>query len=311
MSAAAGTPRSAPSRVSVGLPVYNAERFLEEALASLLGQTYREFELVIVDNGSLDRTEEICRAHADRDERIRYFRSEQNRGASWSFNSVFRLSAGEYFKWAAHDDLCAPAFLDRCVPALDSAPAAVLVFPKCRLTDALGTTLRDHEDDLDARESRPHERLRHVVRALGYANPVYGLIRADALRQTRLLGAYPSADYVLLAELALLGEFHEVPERLFLRRIHDEMSRATHPTAAEAAAWFDPAQDRRHSAEAWRLCLEHLVAIARAPLSRAEKVRCYATFADVGGRRYWDHLARELWALLAGRSGPARARPTP
>jgi glycosyltransferase involved in cell wall biosynthesis len=295
-------------RVSVGLPVFNGERFLEETLDALLAQTYPDFELVVADNGSTDRTEEICRAYAARDERIRYHRSPENRGASWNFNRAFTLGSGEYFKWSAYDDLCAPTFLERCVPALDASPLAVLVYPKTRLIDERGEVVADHEDRLDLRQPAPYLRLGRLVSRLGYANPLYGVIRSSMLRSTRLHGAYASADYVLLAELALLGEFVELPERLFYRRIHPQMSRRVNPTAAEVASWFQPDAPVRFRAEAWRLCLEHLVAILRAPLPASERLRSLLTFAFVGGRRYWDHLAREARdvVLLSVRSARER-----
>lgn len=286
--------------VSIGMPVNNGERFVEEALASLLAQTFDDYELIVVDNGSTDRTPEICRGLAERDRRIRFVRSDVNRGAAWSFNRVFELSSGRYFKWAAYDDLCAPSFVERCVAALEESPAAVLAHPKTRLIDDEGRVLRDHDDGLDLRSPEPHRRLGQLVLALAYANPVYGVIRASALRRTRLLGSYPSADYVLLAELALLGTFLEVPERLFLRRIHPAMSRSANPTGAQAAAWFDPRPTRRRfRTEGWRLFGEHFVAIARTPIAPGARVRCAWTFAHVGGRRYRRQLATELARGLA------------
>jgi len=181
----------------------------------------------------------------------------------------------------------------------------VLAYPKTRLIDDDGQGIRDHDDGLDLRSPHPHERLRQLLRALGYANPVYGVIRASALRQTRLLGSYASSDYVLLAELALQGDFLELPERLFLRRIHTAMSRQANPTAAEAAVWFQPKRARRPSAEAWRLCFEHVVSIVRAPLSLRDKLRCSLTFALVGGRRYSGHLVHELRQIIVA---PVHAR---
>jgi glycosyltransferase involved in cell wall biosynthesis len=284
--------------VGLVVPVFNGDRFLERALDGLLGQTYSDFELVIADNASTDRTEQIVRAYAARDERIRYHRSEENRGASWNFNRGFNLCAGEYFKWSAHDDLCEPTFLERCVAALDAEPRAVLVYPKTRVIDEFGEVVGDHEDGLALRDRAPHDRIRQLVPALGYANPIYGLIRSSALRRTRLLGTYPSADYVLLAELALLGEFVELPERLFRRRLHPQTSRQANRSPAAAANWFEPNARNRFRTEAWRLCFEYLVAISHAPLAPSERLRCLATFARVGGRRYGHHLARELRELL-------------
>ena len=115
--------------VTIGMPVYNGERFLVETLESLLAQTYRDFEIVISDNGSTDGTRRICEAFARKDPRILYHREEENRGAAWNYNRVVALARGRYFKWAAHDDLCMPTYLERCVDALDSDPAVVLAYP--------------------------------------------------------------------------------------------------------------------------------------------------------------------------------------
>jgi glycosyltransferase involved in cell wall biosynthesis len=296
-------------RVSIGMPVFNGERFLERTLDSLLGQTYTGFELVISDNGSTDRTRELCLAAAERDPRVRYHRSDENRGATWNFNRVFTLARGEYFKWAAYDDLCGPAFLELGVAALDRSPGSVLAYPRSRMIDEEDVVLGDHEDGLALAQPTPHGRLAALVPALGYTNPVYGVIRSSALRQTRLLGAYPSADCVLLAELALLGGFVEIPDRLFLRRIHPQMSRRVNPRASDAAVWFRPGPPQRYRAEAWRVFLEHFRSIARAPLPVAERGRCGVTFAAVGGRRYWDHLLRE--AIELGRAALLRRRSVP
>ena len=78
--------RTVPPRVTIGLPVYNGENYLAEAIDSILGQTFTDFELVISDNASTDRTEEICRKYADQNQRIRYFRHDRNRGASPNYN---------------------------------------------------------------------------------------------------------------------------------------------------------------------------------------------------------------------------------
>src|SRR3972149_8539793 len=91
-------------RVSVGLPVFNGEQFLRQALDSVLAQTYPGFELIISDNASTDRTQDICEAYATRDKRIQYYRQSKNVGGGRNYNFVFEVSNGEYFKWLAHDD---------------------------------------------------------------------------------------------------------------------------------------------------------------------------------------------------------------
>ena len=81
--------------VSVGLFVYNGERFMEETLNSILNQTFTDFELIISDNASTDRTGEISQAYARRDRRIRYYRSEKNMGAGWNVRRVYELATGK------------------------------------------------------------------------------------------------------------------------------------------------------------------------------------------------------------------------
>ena len=112
--------------VSIGLPVHNGAAFLAEAIESIPAQTFTDFELVISDNASTDRTPEICRSYTAADGRIRYYRQEANIGAARNYNVVFQRSSGKYFKWAAHDDLIRPTYLARCVAALEADPEAVL-----------------------------------------------------------------------------------------------------------------------------------------------------------------------------------------
>jgi len=94
-------------RLCIGLPVYNGEEYLAQAVESVLGQTFDDFRLIISDNASTDGTEEICRSYAQRDSRVEYHRVGENRGAAWNFNRVVGLADSEYFQWATHDDVWA------------------------------------------------------------------------------------------------------------------------------------------------------------------------------------------------------------
>src|SRR4051794_27811047 len=78
-------------RVSIGLPVYNGEKYLAAAIESALRQTFGDLELIISDNGSTDGTREICERFAAEDPRVRYHQEVQNRGAVWNFNRVVQL----------------------------------------------------------------------------------------------------------------------------------------------------------------------------------------------------------------------------
>src|SRR4051812_42293346 len=126
------------ARVCIGMPVYNGQRYVAAAIESIRAQTFADFELIISDNASTDATGEICRAFAAKDSRIIYNRLSSNVGAILNFERVYKLGGGQYYKWHAHDDLIEPAFLARCVEALDREPSAVLAYPKAKFIDSAG-----------------------------------------------------------------------------------------------------------------------------------------------------------------------------
>ena len=204
-------------KVSVGLPVYNGEDYLKEALDSLLNQTFKDFELIISDNASTDATQEICESFTSLDKRIRYYRNQENLGAAKNYNRVFELAVGEYFKWASHDDLCAPTFLERCVEILELQPSVILAYTRTLIIDAQGNITAKYADNANFMAPNPYKRLNnHLLPDRGrHISPVFGVIRSSALKKTRLIGNYIGSDTVLLVHLILLGQFYEVPEELF------------------------------------------------------------------------------------------------
>lgn len=277
-------------RVSIGLPVYNAENYLEETLESLLGQTFSDLELVISDNGSTDGTREICRRYAARDRRIQLHENETNRGAAWNYNRVFELARGEYFRWAAHDDLCSVDLVERCVAVLDRDPGVILCYPRTVMIDGRGNTVGRYDDGLDLSEDVPHRRLGHLVRTISLANAIFGVIRREILGQTRLIGPYLGSDIVLLMELSLYGKFHELPDHLFFRRDHESNVRKLSP--AERNRWFDASGRKISESVQVNVSRGLYTAIMRAPLSVLEKTACLVQLArwllrkwrDIGGR---------------------------
>jgi glycosyltransferase involved in cell wall biosynthesis len=207
--------------VSIGLGVYNGERFLRATLESIVSQSLGDFELIISDNASSDGTREICKEYAAKDNRIRYSRNLTNIGLSNNFNRVFQLSSGRYFRWSAADDIFAPTSLQECVNVLDQCPEVVLCYPKTVLIDAEGRILRSYEDNLNLGAPSAADRFHWVLQNIGLGNVQYGLIRSDVLRCTSLFGSFPGSDLVLTAELALYGQFREIPQELFFRRMHE------------------------------------------------------------------------------------------
>src|SRR5581483_2124327 len=150
--------RGASPKVSIGLPVFNGERYLAETIQSILAQTFSDFELIISDNASTDRTEDICRSFAAVDGRIRYVRNKHNIGAVGNYNNVQRLARGAYFRWANYDDLIAPNMVARCVEVLDNEPTVILAYTKSQLIDQDGVVLSTYTDRLNLRFCRPSDR---------------------------------------------------------------------------------------------------------------------------------------------------------
>lgn len=268
------TSSEAPT-VSIGLPVYNGARYLRQTLDSIVCQTFGDFELIISDNGSVDGSGEICREYASRDSRIRYYRNDENRGASWNYKRVFELARGKYFRWAPADDCFAPESVQECVAVLDAYPEVVLCYPQTILIDSKGSTIRPYADNLDVRDLSPVARFREARKRIGLVNVLYGLIRLDLLRKTALLGSYPGADIVLVLELTLYGHFHEIPKPLFFRRMHEHASSSI-KTVAGVQEFFDPKSRGQLFMRAWMHLSQHFASILRAPLSLASKAQLTA-----------------------------------
>jgi len=261
-------------RVSIGLPVYNGDRYLRDAIDSIVCQTFTDFELIISDNGSTDQTEAICQSYIDKDSRIRYYRSENNRGAAWNYNRVFQLSSGEYFKWAAHDDICAPEFLAKCVAMLDCEQTVVLCYTIILDIDEQGRHL-SRLSRRKAESDKPHERFRNLILRDYTCEETFGIIRSNILRKTPLIGNYSDSDRVLLSELSLYGRFYEVPEGLFFHRIHEGMSTKQHDTRHKRMGWFDPVLADRVVFPYVRQFIEYVFVIRRSRLPRRERLLCY------------------------------------
>jgi glycosyltransferase involved in cell wall biosynthesis len=264
--------------VSIGFPVYNGGKLVKRALDSILAQDFADFELILSDNASTDGTEAICRDYASRDSRIRYFRNETNIGASPNHNRVFELSRGKYFTWSADDLEYFSGMLSRCVTAMNQAPpTVVLVYAGCELVNDAGELISNHQPTIASSDPRPHKRVGLVIRNIGYVIQHYGLFVSAALRKTRLNGSYASADFVLTAELAMLGEIREIPGILIRRTINPKSGTAAVLHSQKAwAAWLDPKMKNRRILLPMRerLALEYLRSAWRLPLKPADKLAC-------------------------------------
>ncbi len=283
-------------RVSIGLPVYNGERYLGEALRSVREQDLEDIEIVVSDNGSTDGTEEICRSAAAQDSRIRYLRQPANRGGAWNFMNVARAARGELFTWMAADDVKLPAFVSRCVAALDDAgPQVVFACPRTQLIDADGVVferLNDEHMGLDA--ATAHERIRNLLRSQA-SHVLYGVIRSDVLHASRGILPMVGDDMVLLTELVCRGRMALVDEPLFLQRRHAEQASQQ---GQGQVAWHAPDASVRFAFPQTRLDAELYRAVAQAPLPPAEKARCWAQIGPSWVFPRWRGIARDVVTAL-------------
>ncbi len=287
--------------LSIGVPVYNGERYLRQTLEALLAQTFTDFELVVSDNASTDGTESICREFAARDARVRYHRAAVNIGAAANYRRVFSLATGDYFKWHASDDLVAPTFVARCMEALARHPEVVLAYSATELIDADGRRLSAVDQDVALASTSASARFRRVLDRLGYCNVIYGVLRREVLARTGLMGTFMHSDAVLIAEVALHGQFYEVPEVLFSRRMHAE---AYSSQAVDGKLQFyTPGRKRRVAFERWRTLRGYAQAILRSGAPPAEQGALWLMLFRMAA---WQRgaLAREAWQpvalLLAG-----------
>jgi glycosyltransferase involved in cell wall biosynthesis len=280
-------------RVSIGLPVYNGEKFLEETLDSLLAQTFTDFEIVISDNASTDLTESICRSYAQQDDRIKFHRNTVNMGAAENYNLVFHLAQGEYFKWAAADDLLAPEFLEYCVMRLDQDSDVVLSYTRTEEIDEFGNTIQLFPARPNCGSPKPSTRFYETVCVSVPVVSVFGLIRSDILRQTRLIGKYSGSDRPLLGELCLHGRFYENQETLFFYRKHEDQSWGGNKSRHAQQSWYDPSRKGKITFPHWRLLGEHLRSIRRSPLAFLDRAQCYLCMVW-WIRRHWRFLGNNL-----------------
>jgi glycosyltransferase involved in cell wall biosynthesis len=279
-------------RVSVGIPVYNGERYLRTAVDSVLQQDYEDLELILCDNVSTDGTGEICREYEASDRRVRYVRNERNIGAVPNFNRVFELSRGEFFKWLPYDDTCSPTFLRRAVEVFDEVSNGVsLVFPYCAIIGGEGEFHTHLIEDVATTAARPYQRLWKVLLRRRSAQALCGLIRATHLRKTKLRGSYVMDDMGLLAELSMIGGFVQIPEVLLQIRAHSGNARMLYASTRSHAVWLDPANaaSTLMLGPQTRLFLESFRSVVHVPIRPLDRLLCFLSVPAA----YCDRVLRD------------------
>ena len=206
--------------LTIGMPVYNGAATIERALSSLTNQTYRNFNILISDNGSTDDTEAICKRLAAADSRIEYYRQPENLGAVANFHYLLESAQAEYFMWAAADDLWAPGFVQKCIEFLDANQDYVSCQSRVLFTDrgrpshlAGGTFAIEHESASE-----------NVIQFLD--NPsdnsrYYGIFRTRPLQACFPRTRFHALDWAVSASTLRYGKHAELDGILMIRDSSD------------------------------------------------------------------------------------------
>jgi glycosyltransferase involved in cell wall biosynthesis len=230
-------------KISIGMPVYNGEKFIRKAIDSLLAQTMTDFELIISDNASTDNTEAICQEYVVRDSRVRYVRQDENMGARANFQYVLDQALGEFFIWAAHDDSCHPEMLSICATMLDLNPDIILC-----ISDIIKIDDNDNiigiEKLINIYDDSHWNKTRRFFFEFPISNvffAIYGLYRTNILRSVGVpipLGCdyYTNSEVPFLAKLSLYGKITALPLSLKYYRVHDD---SCYSKELELMSWLD------------------------------------------------------------------------
>ena len=278
--------------VTVGLPVYNGERYVAHSIECLLAQTFRDFVVLVSDNASTDATGEICRKYASRDPRLYYHRNPTNLGMAGNYNLTFSMARSKYFRWATSDDYCAPDMLQDAVDCMEADPGISLCYPRATFVDGEGHETGHWEDGLHLMQDDPVERFRAVVTGIGRVHHHLGLMRVDCMRRTGLIAKHVASDIGFVAEMALLGKFFQIPKYQFYRRLHEDSSSWT-PDEAHQARRYHASGVRRVPFSRVRYHWRFVQAVRRAPLRPGQRLALY---------RFLTRLAISDRDQLAGES---------
>jgi glycosyltransferase involved in cell wall biosynthesis len=227
--------------VSIGLPVFNGEKYIQQALDSLLAQSYNNFELNISDNASTDGTEEICRLYAAKDNRVHYYRQPRNVGLMGNWRCVLQLASGEYFMWAQHDDCWSMNYVGILLECLLACPSAILAAGRTLYIDSDGNPYHLDPDDAPVRHGNGNLSTAKQLLQQHAQGWLHGLFRRDELLRSvpTFFAADPwGADIVFLLELCLSKEIVGSDAAVLYKRATGVSGQKTPRQRVQWQCWF-------------------------------------------------------------------------
>jgi glycosyltransferase involved in cell wall biosynthesis len=191
--------------ISIGIPIYYGEIYLEETLKNILEQSFQDFEIILTDNCAGGIPEEVAAKYSEKYDNIRYVKHEINKGALANWNSIIDYARGKYFIYAGGHDLWSNNLLQDLLDILEKRTDAVLAYaPSYWMEDKLEHSYMS-TGYFDTSGSSFIQRFNSVF--WGPEEALYGLIRKEAILKTRLQAQIIGSGAVWLSELSFCGEF--------------------------------------------------------------------------------------------------------
>jgi len=225
-------------KISIGLPVFNGEKFLIKKLESLLSQTFTNFELIISDNASSDLTSKICKEFEKNDKRIRYFRQEKTIAPIMNFKYLLDKANSEYFLWTAVDDVLYPEFLEKNIKVIKNNEKVVSSISKMKLFGPT-TEYMNSENSNSSLFSRIHKkiyqktgfqntfpvsgnyenRIKEYIKNIRHNQVLYGLYRTEQIKKSFVQDSFIGNDTAITFNLLKYGKIYVIDE--ILMEIYD------------------------------------------------------------------------------------------
>jgi glycosyltransferase involved in cell wall biosynthesis len=279
--------------VTVGVPVFNGEKYIRRTLEGLRDQSLPNIEIVVADNASTDSTREIVQEFVDADPRFRLLTADRNRGVPWNFNRLVDVARAPFFMWNASDDVVRARHLELCRDALLEHPEATIAFSRVVLIGPDDSVVGEMDDDgLDFLAKTPSERValffrRHVYQVIGFG----GVFRTDVLRD---MGSHPArygGDLVLAVRMAMRRPWVQVQQQLFESRRHDDQTNKTQGgDVLDQVRVYDPTWRRPVAFPQWSLNAAFIRETIAAPVSASERLRATAAVIRLWTIPNWRFL---------------------
>lgn len=282
--------------VSIAMTVFNAEPFLAKTLCSLLDQDYKNFELVISDNASEDRSGEICQEFAKRDMRIHYYRNSINMGPARNSYKAIDLCSGEFILTAADHDVYHPTFISSLLQVLQQDESVVLAYPRTVYIDENDQTIELMPDNIDTRGLDACQRFSKVIWEFGWMNMVYGLYRSAVFKTVWHSYQTIGPDHIIIANLCLHGSIAQLDEPLFFRRRNRPSETYQECTRRQIDLFCS---SNYENLIPWtRMAYEHIKVITESSLGDEEKERLFDEVRKCFPTRFGPHMQNEVMQLL-------------